>query len=85
MQVARGSDPLEDAAAVAAVRAAVGPSARLRADANRRWTLQQAIAFGRAAEASGLEARPAGAVHANEQAQEEVVVCGAQHDTLPGK
>ncbi len=59
MQVARASDPLEDAAVVAAVRAAVGPGVRLRVDANRRWTLQQAIAFGRAAEASGLEVRPA--------------------------
>ncbi|KAK9837268.1 hypothetical protein WJX81_002656 [Elliptochloris bilobata] len=55
IKVARLSDPLEDAAAVAAVRAAVGPSIRLRADANRRWSLQEAIAFGRAAAASDLE------------------------------
>lgn len=55
LQVARQGDPLADAAAVAAVRAAVGPGIELRADANRRWALPEAIAFGRAAAASHLQ------------------------------
>ena len=55
LQVARQGNPLADAAAVAAVRTAVGPSIVLRADANRRWALPEAIAFGRAAAASQLQ------------------------------
>ena len=55
MQVGRRSDPLEDAAAVLAVRRAVGPGVVLRADANRRWTLEQAAQFGAAAAPAGLQ------------------------------
>ncbi len=51
-------DPLDDAAVVAAVRRAVGPAVALRADANRRWTLHQAIAFGRAVAEHDLQACP---------------------------
>lgn len=46
VQVGRRSDPQEDAAVVVAVRQAVGPSMVLRADANRAWTLEQAIEVG---------------------------------------
>jgi hypothetical protein len=56
--VGRLPDPLDDAAVVAAVRRAVGPAVALRADANRRWTLHQAIAFGRAVAEHDLQARP---------------------------
>ena len=55
VQVGRRQDPLEDAAAVVAIRAAVGPGVRLRADANRLWTLEQALQFALAAESADLE------------------------------
>lgn len=38
-----------------ALRQALGPHLTLRADANKRWALQEAIAFGLAAAAAGLE------------------------------
>ena len=47
-QVARHQDPQQDAAKVVAVRKAVGHSIVLRADANRKWSLNQAVAFGHA-------------------------------------
>jgi len=56
--VGRLPDPLDDAVVVAAVRRAVGPAVALRADANRRWTLHQAIAFGRTVAEHDLQARP---------------------------
>lgn len=37
------------------VRAAVGPSVALRADANRRWTLDQALCFGHAVQGAALQ------------------------------
>lgn len=40
------SSPEKDAAVLVDIRAAVGPSIELRADANRGWSLQQATAFG---------------------------------------
>lgn len=43
IKVGRRADPLEDAAAVLAIRRAVGPTVALRADANRRWSLEQAV------------------------------------------
>ena len=46
MQVGRRSDPLQDAAVVLAVRQAVGPGVVLRADANRAWSLKQAVEVG---------------------------------------
>ena len=55
IQVGRRQDPLEDAAAVVAIRAAVGPGLKLRADANRLWTLEQALQFALAAESADLE------------------------------
>lgn len=46
VKVGRRSDPLQDAAAVLAIRQAVGPGVALRADANRRWSLEQAVQVG---------------------------------------
>lgn len=54
-QVARSRSPEADAALVVAVRHAVGPAVILRADANRRWNLQEAITFGQAATAADLQ------------------------------
>lgn len=51
----RREDPAEDAAVLAAVREAVGPAVRLRADANRKWSLEAALAFARAAANVDLE------------------------------
>lgn len=46
IKVGRRADPAEDAAAVLAIRQAVGPGIILRADANRRWSLAQAVQVG---------------------------------------
>lgn len=47
VKVARpGSSPEDDARMVVAVRAAVGARVLLRCDANRGWTLDQALRFG---------------------------------------
>ena len=51
MQVGRRPDPLQDAAVVLAVRQAVGPGIVLRADANRAWSLEQAVKVGHFGEA----------------------------------
>ena len=51
----RQEDPLCDAAVLVAVRQAVGPVVALRADANRKWSLNQAVAFGHAVKAAGLQ------------------------------
>lgn len=55
LQVGRRADPLADAAAAVAIRAAVGPGIALRADANRQWSLASAAAFAQAAAAASLE------------------------------
>ena len=55
MQVARQHDPQQDAAMVLAVRHAVGAGIVLRADANRKWSLNQAVAFGHAVSAATLQ------------------------------
>lgn len=44
-QVGRRKDPVEDAAVVKAIRDRIGPDIVLRADANRRWTYDQAVQF----------------------------------------
>ena len=54
-QVARQQDPQQDAAKVMAIREAVGHSIVLRADANRKWSLNQAVAFGHAVWAANLQ------------------------------
>ena len=55
MQVGREQDPVQDAAMVVAVRHAVGPGIALRADANRKWSLNQAVAFGHAVAEADLQ------------------------------
>lgn len=55
VKVGRRGDPAADAAALLAIRAAVGPAVALRADANRAWSLPEALAFGVAAAPAGLE------------------------------
>ena len=55
MQVARQQEPQQDVAKVMAVRAAVGHSIVLRADANRKWSLNQAVAFGHAVRSADLQ------------------------------
>ncbi|CAI5481758.1 unnamed protein product [Closterium sp. Yama58-4] len=47
IKVARRASPAEDAAMVLAVREAVGPRVHIRVDANRSWSLSQAVEFGR--------------------------------------
>jgi hypothetical protein len=54
-QVGRRGRPKEDAEAVLRVSDAVGPAVALRADANRRWTLEEALQFGHAVKGAGLE------------------------------
>ena len=53
--MARRVAPEDDAAAVLAIREAVGPGVALRADANRRWSMQQALSFGSAVRSAGLQ------------------------------
>lgn len=55
IQVARQHDPQQDAAKVLAVRRAVGHTIVLRADANRKWSLNQAVAFGHAVWGANLQ------------------------------
>ncbi|CAK9183146.1 unnamed protein product, partial [Ilex paraguariensis] len=46
LKVARRADPIEDAAVIQEVRKKVGHQIELRADANRKWTYDEAIRFG---------------------------------------
>lgn len=55
IKVGRRADPEQDAAAVLAIRQTVGPGVALRADANRRWSLEQAVQFGKQAAAANLQ------------------------------
>ena len=55
IKVGRVADPMDDAAAVLAIRELVGPHVQLRADANRAWTLEQAVVFGTAVQFAGLQ------------------------------
>lgn len=55
IKVGRQSDPEDDARMVVAIRDAVGENVVLRADANRAWTLDQAVRFGTAVAHAGLE------------------------------
>ena len=55
MQVGRRRSPLADAGVVVGLRRALGPAVTLRADANRKWSLQQAVAFGTAAASAHLQ------------------------------
>ena len=53
--MARQGDVSKDAQVLLAIRQAVGPSIVLRADANQRWTLQQAVDFAKMAAPAKLE------------------------------
>ncbi|MEW5311202.1 MAG: hypothetical protein WDW38_002937 [Sanguina aurantia] len=55
VKVGRRSSPLEDARVLNQIRAAVGGSVVLRADANQRWSLEQAVEFGLNVALAGLE------------------------------
>lgn len=44
-QVARQADPIQDAIIIQEVRKKVGYKIQLRADANRKWTYEEAIQF----------------------------------------
>lgn len=46
LKVARRADPIQDATVICKVRKEVGPCIELRADANRKWTYEEAIQFG---------------------------------------
>ncbi|KAI5055725.1 hypothetical protein GOP47_0029246 [Adiantum capillus-veneris] len=55
IKVARRVSPSEDAAILLAIREKVGPKIHLRADANQRWTLAQALEFANAVRSCGLQ------------------------------
>ncbi|KAL3698745.1 hypothetical protein R1sor_012821 [Riccia sorocarpa] len=55
LKVGRRSSVLEDAAVVKLVRKRVGPQVTLRADANRKWSLQEAILFANSVDSCGLQ------------------------------
>jgi len=55
LKVKVGTDPAGDLARVRAVRAAVGPQARIRLDANQGWTPREAVRVIRAIEDAGLD------------------------------
>ncbi|XP_011009175.1 PREDICTED: protein PHYLLO, chloroplastic isoform X3 [Populus euphratica] len=46
LKVARRADPIQDATVICKVRKEVGPCIEIRADANRKWTYEEAIQFG---------------------------------------
>ena len=51
-----GSRPVaEDVDLTSAVRSVIGDGLELRLDANRSWSLEQAVAFGREVDAAGIE------------------------------
>lgn len=47
VKVARRSDPIEDAMVIREVRERIGPSIKLRADANQKWNYEEAVQFAR--------------------------------------
>uniref|UniRef100_A0A1D2A6W6 isochorismate synthase n=2 Tax=Auxenochlorella protothecoides TaxID=3075 RepID=A0A1D2A6W6_AUXPR len=55
IKVGRRANPELDAAVVCGVRSAVGSEVVLRADANRAWSLPQAVQFGKAAARAKLQ------------------------------
>lgn len=55
LKVKAGKDPAQDVANIAAVRAAAGPDAVIRVDANQAWTPREAIRIIRALEESGAD------------------------------
>ncbi|KAK9276554.1 hypothetical protein L1049_006088 [Liquidambar formosana] len=55
LKVARRADPFEDAAVIQEVRKKVGHQIALRADANKKWTYEEAIQFGFSVKNCGLQ------------------------------
>ncbi|XP_010551342.1 PREDICTED: protein PHYLLO, chloroplastic isoform X2 [Tarenaya hassleriana] len=55
LKVARRVDPVEDAVVLQEIRRAVGNQIELRADANRRWTFEEAIKFGLSVKSCNLK------------------------------
>ncbi|BFI28545.1 menaquinone-specific isochorismate synthase [Marchantia polymorpha subsp. ruderalis] len=55
LKVGRRSSPLEDADVLKTIRKRVGPRICLRADANRKWSLQQALLFAESVPSCGLQ------------------------------
>ncbi|KAL7171373.1 hypothetical protein ACSBR2_036094 [Camellia fascicularis] len=55
LKVARRPDPIEDAMVIQEVRKKVGHQINLRADANRKWTYEEAVLFGSSVMNCGLQ------------------------------
>ena len=55
IKVGRASNVLDDAKVVLEIRQRLGASVVLRVDANQRWTLDDAIVFGKAIQSAGIE------------------------------
>ena len=55
VKVGRNKDVARDITLLQSIRAAVGPSIQLRCDANRAWSLEDALHFGQAVESCNLE------------------------------
>ncbi|KAL5987497.1 hypothetical protein ACLOJK_035245 [Asimina triloba] len=55
LKVARRASPVEDANVIHEIRAKVGYKIKLRVDANRKWTYEQAVLFGSYAKCYNLE------------------------------
>lgn len=57
------------------MREALGPEIPLRADANGKWTLEQALQFGHAVKGANLEVRAPRSPCGNEPSVNGVVLC----------
>ncbi|XP_043715830.1 protein PHYLLO, chloroplastic isoform X2 [Telopea speciosissima] len=55
LKVARRSNPLEDAAVIQEIRQKIGYKIKIRADANQKWTFEQAIQFASAVKCCDLQ------------------------------
>jgi len=55
VKVGRNRNVAEDIALLQSIRATVGPSVQLRCDANRAWSLEEALYFGEGVESCNLE------------------------------
>ena len=53
--MARRESPIEDAQVIQEIRKKVGPHIQLRADANKKWSFNEAIQFGSNVKDCGLE------------------------------
>ncbi|KAJ4961763.1 hypothetical protein NE237_021673 [Protea cynaroides] len=55
LKVARRTNPLEDAAVIQEIRQKIGYGIKIRADANQKWTFEQAIQFASAVKCCDLQ------------------------------